>query len=239
MPRYDTAANIINLAASECGLTAVADPFSSADPAFVQLRNILTSAGRELLGLHEWQRLQKEHTFTTTVAVEEALPDDFGYMIDQTYWDRTSDMPLGGPLTPQEWAYRRGSDVGSQSIYVSFRIAEGVMKLLPDPQTAGVDIAFDYVSRNWVLKIDGTTYDDEVTAQDDTVLYEPTLITKFLKLRFLEAKGFDTTAAMNQFTSVFMQWTGKDISAPVLSMARSGAFPYLGYRNIPETGFGS
>lgn len=238
MPRYDTAGSIINLAASEVGLTAVSDPFSSNDPAFVQLCNICTSSGRELLGLHEWQRLTKEHSFVTTVATEYDLPDDFGYMIDQTQWDRSADMPLGGPLTPQEWAYRLGSDVGTQSIYVSFRVSEGVMKLLPDPQTAGVNIVFEYVSREWVQKAD-LSFDDKVQAQDDVILYEPALMVKFLKLRFLEAKGFDTTAAMNQFTSVFMQWTGKDISAPILSMAYSRAFPYLGYNNIPESGFGS
>lgn len=239
MARFKLAGDIINAAASECGLTAVADPFASSDPAFVQLVSICTTAGQELLGLHDWQKMTKEHSFVTTTAVEANLPDDFGYMIDQTQWDRTAGFPLGGPLSPQNWAYREGSLVGDSTIYVCFRIQEGVMKMLPDPMTAGKTIAFEYISRNWVLAVDGTTYKDEVTAADDTVLYESIVMIKFLKLRFLEAKGFDTTAATDQFGNVFMQWTGRDISAPVLNMAGRRGYPYLGHRNIPETGYGS
>jgi hypothetical protein len=79
---------------------------------------------------------------------------------------------------------------------------------------------------------------DAPTAADDVILYEPILITKFLKLRFLEAKGFDTVAASKQFEVTFMQWTGNDISAPTLSMARMRVFPYLNWRNVPETNYG-
>lgn len=234
----DTAATIINQAASECGLTAVEDPYASTDPAFIQLRNILTSSGRELLGLHEWQKMMRTHTFTTTTDTEYPLPDDFGYMIDQTYWDRTNRMPLGGPLSPQDWSFLIGGNITLGTVYVTFRVVEGVMRLLPDPPGAGHDIRYEYICKNWVLDKDGTTYKDAPEDKDDVILYESILAVKFLKLRFLEAKGFDTSAAMEQFTNVFMQWTGKDVSAPILSMARNRIFPYLGYRNIPETNYG-
>lgn len=239
MAKYDTAGAIINLAASEVGLTPVASPIGSTDPAFLQLTQLLTSAGRELLALHNWQRLTKEATFTTTTAAEYDLPSDFGYMIDQSHWDRSNSLPLAGPLSAQDWQYLLGSDSAASSIYVSFRVAEGVLKILPDPAPAGVDVAYEYVSRNWVVENNGTTFKDLVENDSDVVLYESSVIVKFLKLRFLEAKGFDTTAATNQFGSVFMQWTGKDISAPVLNMARRSSFPYLSERNIPDTGFGS
>jgi len=65
VPRFDTSANIINTAAAECGLTPVTDPFVAADTAFTQLIQILTSAGRELYGMHEWQMLNKTYTITT------------------------------------------------------------------------------------------------------------------------------------------------------------------------------
>lgn len=238
MSRYQTAKTVINNAATECGITAVTDPFASADPAFVQLCALCSSAGQELLGLHEWQRMQRTHEFTSTVATTEEMPTDFAYMIDQTGWNRSAGFPLAGPMTSQMWAYLLGNAIGLTTIYVTFRMEQGVLQLLPDPMVPDQDIAYSYMSRNWVLGADGTTYKDSVTAADDTVLYEGILLTKFLKLRFLEAKGFDTTAAMNQFNSVFMQWTGRDVSAPILSMARSDRFPYLGYYNIPDTGYG-
>jgi hypothetical protein len=243
MARYDTAGDIINAAASSVGLTAIPDPFASSDPAFVQLRNILTSAGRELIGLHDWQRLIKQHSITTAVPPDTGeydLPADFGRMIDQTGWSPTNRLPLGGPLSPQDYTYLVNTNLASSTIYVSFRQAQGKFIVLPQPPPNAMEMNFEYISRDWVaLAIAPTVLAaDEVTANDDVVLYEPILIEKFLKLRFLEAKGFDTTAAMGQFNTVFMQWTGNDISAPTLNMARMRVFPYLNWRNIPETNYG-
>lgn len=243
MARYDTAANVINLAATDCGLTAVADPYSSLDPAFIQLRNLLTIAGREMIGLHDWQRLIKTHTITTVVPPDTGdydLPADFGRIIDQTGWTPTNRLPLGGPLSPQDWTYLVNTNLASSTVYVSFRQAQGQFKVLPQPPPTGIIMNFEYISRYWVATALAPTVlaKDAPTAADDVILYEPILIQKFLKLRFLEAKGFDTDAASKQFEVVFMQWTGNDISAPTLSMARMRVFPYLNWRNVPETNYG-
>ncbi len=246
MARYDTAGDIINAAAVECGLTAVADPFASTDPAFVQLVQLLTNTGRELLGLFQWNRFVKEHSITTAVPPDDGnydLPDDFAYFIDQTGWTPTNaglGLPLGGPLSEQDWAYLVNTNLASSTIFVSFKMSQGQFQVLPQPPPDGIDINFKYISRWWVALAAAATVavQDRITASDNVVLYEPILITKFLKLRFLEAKGFDTTGASQQFHSVFMQWTGKDVSAPVLNAARMRLFPYLGWRNIPETNYG-
>lgn len=247
MARFDTAGDIINQAASECGLTAVSDPYASSDPAFIQLRNILSSAGQELLGAHEWQKMIKEHTINTTTTVANPpgsnkydLPANFSSMVDQTGWTPTNagmGLPLGGPLTPQDWTYLVATNLASSTIYVSFRQNQGQFWVLPNPPPAGIDITFEYMSRNWAISSAGTEK-DSCTASDDIVWYEPILIKKLLKLRYLEAKGFDTTSAVAQFSNAFMQWTGKDLSAPVLSMARNRIFPYLSWRNVPQTNFG-
>jgi hypothetical protein len=246
MPRYDTAGDIINSAAVECGLTAVSDPFASTDPAFIQLVQLLTNTGRELLGLYQWNRFVKTHSITTVVPPDTGdydLPDDFAFMIDQTGWTPTNaglGLPLGGPLSEQDWAYLVNTNLASSTIYVSFKMSQGQFQVLPQPPPTGIDIIFSYISRYWVALSAAPTVaaSDKITASDNVVFYEPILITKFLKLRFLESKGFDTTAASQQFQSVFMQWTGKDVSAPVLNAARMRVFPYLGWRNIPETNFG-
>jgi hypothetical protein len=248
MARYDTAVQIINQAASECGLTAVSDPYASSDPAFIQMRNILNSAGQELLGSHEWQKMVKNMTINTTTTVPPDplfpnrydLPDDFSSMIDQTGWTPTNagmGLPLGGPLTPQDWTYLVATNLANSTIYVSFRQNQGQFWVLPDPPPPDVDITFEYMSRNWAISNGGTEM-DSCSAADDIVWFEPILIKKLLKLRFLEAKGFDTTSAVTQFANAFMQWTGKDLSAPVLSMARNRVFPYLSWRNVPQTNFG-
>jgi hypothetical protein len=245
MARFDTAADIVNAAATEAGLTAVSDPYASTDPAFIQLRNLLNSAGRELLGINQWSKFVKEYSVTTVVPPDTGnydLPADFGYMIDQTGWTPTNagaGLPLGGPLSEQDWAYLVNTNLAASTIYISFKLSEGQFQVLPQPPPTGIEINFKYISRYWVAATGSTTgTKDKVTATDDVVLYEPILIVKFLKLRYLEAKGFDTTAAVGQFMTMFQSWTGKDIAAPVLNMARMRYFPYLGYRNIPETNYG-
>lgn len=245
MSRYETAAQIINGAASECGLTAVSDPYASTDPAFVQLCTLLGSAGQEMLVLYEWQKLVKVHTITTSVPPDTGnydLPDDFGYMIDQTGWTPTnagSGLPLGGPLSEQDWTYLINTNLANATIYVSFKIAEEQFQVLPQPPPDGIVINFEYISRWWVALTDTTTPAKAAPTQsDDVILYEPILMKKFLKLRYLEAKGFDTTAAVGQFLTMFNAWTGRDTTAQILNMARSRFFPYLGYRNIPETNYG-
>lgn len=244
MARYETAADIINAAASEVGLTAIGDPYASSDPAFIQLRNILSSAGQEMLTLYEWNKLVKTHTITTTAldTGEYDLPDDFAYIIDQTGWTPTNGgagLPLGGPLSAQDWTYLVNTNLASSTVYVSFRQADGQFWVLPQPPPDGIIINFEYITRWWVAEPTTVVPAKAApVAADDVVLYEPILIKKFLKLRFLEAKGFDTTAAVGQFLTMFQSWTGRDMSAPILNTARMRVFPYLGWRNIPETNYG-
>jgi len=247
--RYEEAGDIVNRAAAECGITPIPDPFTSSDAAFIELKTLLNSSGQEMLALHEWNKLNRTHSITTGTTPANPvgtgqydLPDDFGYFINQTGWDQTERLPLGGPVTPQDWAYLVNTNLANSTVFVTFRMNEGQFWVLPDPPLSGQDINFQYISRNWVQPAGTTTAADRAdiaTAFADLVLYEPILAIKFLKLRFLEAKGFDTTAAVGQFLTMFNSWTGKDVSAPVLRMTRSRVFPYLGYRNIPETGYGS
>lgn len=250
MARFETAGTIINRAAAECGLNPASgfNPFTSTDPAFLQLVTLLTSAGQELLALHEWQKLTNtyEIIFGTTVANPVGtgkfdLPSDFGYFLDQTGWSESERLPLGGPMTPQDYSYLVNTNLANSTVFVTFRMNDGQIWVLPDPPPSGQTINFEYISRNWVQPVGTTAVSartDSVANTGDTVLYEPVLIVKFLKMRFLEARGFDTTAAVAQFLTVFNAWTGKDSAAPVLRAARTRVFPYLGYRNIPETGYG-
>jgi hypothetical protein len=244
VPGFKTAQQVINQVANEVGLAAPPsfDPTTSTDPAFIQLTALLTSAGQELYGMNDWNILQKTYQITTH-AIDTgiyALPPDYGYMIDQTGWNPTNRLPLGGPLTPQNWEYLVRTGLSVNTIYVSFKIAQGQFETLPVPPQEGGIITFEYISRWWVAVTGAPTIpaQDSVQLATDVILFEPILIEKLLKMRFLEAKGFDTTAASSQFMNVFNQYTGKDVSAQTLNMARMRVFPYLGWRNIPETNYG-
>lgn len=237
-----TANAILNRVAAEVGIAPVDDPYGSQDPAFQQMKYLLNTAGEELMQAHPWEFLVREHQIITNVgdSGDYPLPDDFGYMLNQTGWERAENVPLGGPLSAQAWAYLRGRDLSSQSIYASFRISEGLFKLYPDPPPSGLDINFEYITTRWVTN-GGTTpvYQDSVKVGSDLPLYDKTLITRYVKVKFLEAGGFDTQKAQSDMNQAFAFLTGAEKGAQVLNAGnRGGGFPYISWNNVNDTGFG-
>jgi hypothetical protein len=239
---WDTAGNVLTDAAVELGLPSVADPYLSADPNQVQLRTLLKSLGRELWRERAWTHLVKEHSFTTVAGdYQYPLPADFGYLVNQTGWNRTTRLPLGGPLSAQTWHYALGFGV-SLSLTVQFRPMAGELRLYPTTALPGDQvIAFEYVSSYWAAS-QGQSAPDKAapTASSDTLYFDPLLLTRGLKLAFLKTKGFDTTAALDDYVRTLAAVMGDDSAAPVLHLdKRARGEPLLGYQNVPETGHGS
>ena len=244
--RYITTNAIVNRVAVEIGLTPVQDVFANADPVFLQMTTLLTACVQELMEDYNWQILTRSFQYTTKEGEsgDLALPPDFGYMIPQTGWERSENVPLIGPLSAQDWTYLLGRDLVGSTIYASFRFDQGVFRIFPnDPMPAGLNINFEYTSRNLVLiaGTDPTEYGDETLLPSDLVLFPPNLITRMLKMKILDAKGFDSTKATDAFWLAINSWMGKDNSAAILNAARSrGLYPYLdGWNNIPDTRFGN
>lgn len=232
------------------GLNSVTDPFSSADPNFVQLCTLATECGQELVQNNAWQKLIATEEFTTAAGdtgVYE-LPDDFAYMIDQTGWQSGAPgaaYPLLGPASGQMWSYLVASQLYSVTIYAWFRVKEGYLNLWPQPPPEDIPIRYEYVSRGWALDASSIpaapVYIDKLTETGDTVLFEPILFVKKLKLAWLQAKGFDSSKALDEFVVALDSWIGKDSPAPVLNLTGRNQFSYrfLNGTNIPDTGYGS
>ncbi len=244
MARVENATTLINRAALEVGLTPENDPFASEDQSFVQLRGLLDAAGQELIEYHPWQRFVNRYAFNTSDNGQTGsypLPEDFAYMIDQTGWDNSNKLAVGGPLTAQDWTYLAGRDLSRSTIYVSFRLFDGEMQVYPQPPPANINISFEYVARNWASPFnEPSPTQDVVLTGSDLVWYEPILIVKFLKAKFLEAKGFDPSTARLEFENMFNSRAGKDEGAPILSAAGPRRrYPYLNpFFNTPDTNYG-
>ncbi len=246
MSRYLPVDTIINRAALEVGLLPSPSPTTDQDEAFVQLVGLLTGAGQELCELHPWQVLVRRYEINTNPANDGTsgsydLPDDFNYMIDQTGWDRKNRVAIGGPLSAQDWTYLAGRDLVSQTIYASFRQVDGKIDIYPQPAPEDMLITFEYISRNWLMEQGQTIPNrDDIGAGSDVCALDPQLTIKFLKLKFLQAKGFDTSAAGLEFDTMLDSRIGKSEGAPVLSASNSTrGFPYLTpYGNTGDTGYG-
>lgn len=241
MPRFLTANDILNRVVLEVGLEPSNDPYADQNTIFKQLRGLLDAAGQELVELYEWEVLRKPFQIITQANTSVyALPDDFAYMINQTGWDRTNDLPLGGPLTSQTWTYLQGRDLVNQTIYATFRLNGEQVEIFPDPPPVGVSLNFEYISRNWVRENATDLPRDRVENGSDYVLYDPILIVKFLKAKHLEAKGFDASSARLEFENMFGARAGRDAGARIMNAGQSNrGFPLIHpYRNTGDTGYG-
>jgi hypothetical protein len=204
------------------------------------MRYLINTAGEELSQSYPWEFLRKEATITTDGSGDYDLPTDFLYMMNQTAWDRTNDNPVYGPLSAQDWQHLEGRGLSNSTSYVAFRLKEDKISLYPQA-TTGTTIAYEYINRNWVLdSTTGTTYADSVQTGADTPQFNRTLLARMLKVKFLEAKGFDTSKAQADLNQSFQLLVARNKGAPVLNtVSMSQRQPYLNYDSIPDTGYGS
>lgn len=243
--RAGTAEQIINRAAVEIGLSPQADPYSSNDESFKQLRVLLNTVGEELCLAHQWEFLTRQHQIITVAGDtgDYELPDDFLYMIPQTGWERNNETPLNGSISAQDWTYLQARNLASTTIYASFRIREGRFSIFPQPPPENLDITFEYQSKNWVLDTltaGGATYKDEAQTASDQVLFDKVLCARYLKVKYLEAKGLDSGAAKEDMYQTFSFITGHDKTGQIINAGGRGrGYPLLhSYRNVPHTNYG-
>jgi len=235
--RFDTAATIINDTAVAVGLAVVTDPFGSSDPNFIRLCRLLKTVGRRLALARDWTSMVKQHGFVTVAGTNVYdLPADFAKMIDQTGWDRTGVLPLGGPLDPASWQYLAANDLGT-TLQVHVRFWGDKIHLWPQPTAGSLTIAFEYLSRLWVMPTGQTTATaDYPSASTDTILFDPYLVTAALALAWHKAKGSDTSAALADFNQAWASVSGNDMASPVLSLVGPALGPhFLDVSNIPDT----
>lgn len=230
---------IVQQAQSEMGLPRAVTLQTSPQALDVQCMALLNSAGAELVNYYTWEELTKEFIITTVAGQGEYdMPADFKYFNDQTQWDRSNHWPLLGPKTGQEWQWIKGGLI-SQGPRLRYRLMGGKFLLWPipgDPASGTFvpwTLAMEYVSKNWV-NADTANPSSMVTQDADVPIFDEWLLVKFLKLKFWETKGFDTTAYRDDMLNMFFSLTGKNMGAPTLTLSPRPASIYIGPNNVPD-----
>ena len=248
--QFPTIATLINNVAVEVGLNASPAPLASTDPNFVQLIVLANKLGKQLMRRHEWQLLNRTYTFTTNSSGPPTpevsyypLPVDFNRIINQTAWNRTSRLPMAGPLTAQGWEWLVGLVSNQYTIYLGFRQWQGTFAVYPSPNPASQTIAFEYQSNSWVQPAGTNTIDQRLqvlTSPGDIPLFDELMFQCGLKAAFLAAKGFDSSSAADEFDAAVDNAIGTDAGAPKLNMSDQGfGMRYLdAMNNVPPSGFG-
>lgn len=249
--KFKTANEIINQVAVEVGLTKQSDVFASTDESFTRMVALTNACLSELGELYEWQITNRQATIAPLDYVAQGnpqgvynLPTDFNYIVNQTMWDRTNDVPVT-ILSSQEWALLKGEDLVTYTIYASFRINQGKINIFPwagetvPPDADSFDINYEYVSTSTVRR-NGDEYDSEIENPGDIILFPHYMFERLLKMRFLASKGFDTSEAAQQYRASVVGRMGKDKGAPILNAVGRDVGPRLlsSYCNTPDSGYG-
>ena len=234
---YWSALDVLKQVAGELGLPRPSTIVGIEDVQSVQLLSLLNSSGNELQMYYPWEQFVKEWSFLTVVDQGDyPLPVDWNYFRDQTQWDRTDHWPLLGPKSAQEWAWLKGSLVAALPRQ-RFRVAGDKFKLWPVPTASDnpspVNIAMEYISKNWVQTSDAVMT-DMVQLDGDIILYNPWLMIKFIKYKFYDLKGFPTQGVQSDFLRVFNSATGKDVGAKILSLSPRQTSEYIGPWSVPD-----
>jgi hypothetical protein len=231
-----TALSILQDASSRLGLTAPSAVFSSTDAQIIQLRNLMNMEGKMLALRAAWTKITKEKTFSTTAAAAQtsSVPSDFGYYINDTMWNRTTDRQIVGPLSAEQWQAEQAVGVASAiEQYFRFRGAGTDAILLgPGTPTASQTVAYEYVSNQWCEAAGGT--DQSALAVDtDVGLLSEELITLGVIWRFKAAKGFDYGEDFRTYEMEVAKAIARDGGKPRVNIA--GGYEGQMYRgNIPE-----
>lgn len=167
-----------------------------------------------------------------------ALPDDFAYFIQQTFWDRAFRWQLLGPLNAQEWQVLK-SGISPTGPRRRFRIMSNRFYLDPVPADNGSKEVFEYYSNGWAQSSTGTAQNSFMADSDNYLLDDDCMILG-LKWRFKAAKGLDYTqelASYEQAKETEMARDGGNRALPL--NASAGEIRLLNNNNVPDTGFGT
>jgi hypothetical protein len=240
-----TYGNAISYICKLVGHPVDADPAGSADPAIQQMGVAIAAALGDMLAMHEWQDLTQRGTIPIVASVagekERAfdLPVDFYRFIDQSQWGQQSQLPAIGPISPQGWMGYTVRNWTPQ-LTMFWQMRNDKLNVLNPPFPTPVNFEFMYLSRAQVIDQDDPTIFKNVPAKNgDKFFLDGYMILLLARAKYLEWKGFDSSAATRDFLTVFNSRAGSDKGAGILTLSPSRGLPLIdSMMNLPDTGYG-
>ena len=164
-----------------------------------------------------------------------ALPADYDYLINKTQWDKSMHWEMLGPETSQQWQWLKSGYIATGP-RIRYRLLGGTFQIWP-PVSTDEYLGFEYHSLYWARNSGGTAISG-FSADTDTCIYPTRLFVLFTKVKFWEAKGFDTTALYRDYLMELSSCISRDTASPTLSFAPRPSEVLISWDNIPDSGYG-
>jgi hypothetical protein len=164
------------------------------------------------------------------------LPADYESIVPRTMWDKSKHWEMLGPESPQQWEWLLSGYI-STGPRVRWRLYGSYFQIWPGFSNEEY-LGFEYRSKGWAQTAAGVVK-NSFTIDTDTCIYPDRLMVNGTKLKYFEAKGFDTTAMYRNYMDELESAKAQDMSAANLSFAPRPGTVLIGYDNIPDSGYGS
>lgn len=192
---------------------------TSADPAILQIVELINEDGQELARRHNWQALTSEATFMTVATESQGsiltlAGIDFAFMINNTIWNRSQRRPIFGPKSAMQWQELKAEF--SSGPWISYRIRGNLLLFFPTP-IAGQSVYFEWVSKYWAtstLAVNAAS----MTADTDVSRLDEQLHTLGGIWRFKRAKNLAYDEDFNKYEAAVNDAITRDGSKPLLNM---------------------
>jgi len=169
--------------------------------------------------------------------VQYTMPADYDSTEPRTHWDASKRWEMLGPESAQQWEWLMNGFIATGP-RVRWRLLGPYFQIWPGFSNAE-QLGFEYRSNGWAL--DGSTGANKAnfTADTDTSIFSDRLMVLMTKLKYFEAKGFDTVAMYRNWQEELETCIAQDMSFTNLSFAPKPGNVLIGYDNIPDSGYGS
>lgn len=224
--------------------SAITFVVNNSDPDVRLILRLANKVGIELMQNVDWQELTAEVTFSSLAQEEQTgiLPGDFDHFQDETFWNRSTDSLVIGPVNSVTWQGLKARPSSVSIRQPRFRLRQNDILIFPAPG-AGEALAFEYISKNWCQSSQGDPQ-ERWLADDDVALLDEELITLGVIFGYYLSEGLPQTAAAGeQFMERLDQLTRNNQSDTKIMAAadifegsrhttgvpKSNAFGFLGW----------
>ena len=164
------------------------------------------------------------------------FPSDYDSIVPRTQWDKSKHWEMLGPESAQQWEWLLSGFI-STGPRIRWRLFGAYFQIWPGYSNAEL-LGYEYRSKGWATASNGTVK-NSFTVDSDTCIYADRLMVLSIKLKYFQAKGFDTTALYRDYIIEFETSVAQNTSAANLSFAPRPGAVLIGWDNIPDSGYGS
>ncbi len=168
------------------------------------------------------------------------VPEGFRSFISRTFWDRSRQWELIGPMSPQEDQWMRSGIVATGPRRRFRKIGRGlpVFRIWPPPTDldSPATLAFEFQSEYWAQDANGEPK-EKFTADNDTCIFRDEVMVQGLKWLFLQAKGFDYVDFRAAWLADLSTAQAQDTGARTLSLSGRPWNSLIGPGNVQDADF--